>query len=140
MHVRPESGYYTLPDLSHALRTPSATSATATLADRVVVPPGSGALVRTETGVITLVTDLGRGYFVPVPDALVQEFWQFFNELFSSPELKGLGELTLDMVRLVTGKHLRLTAHCKAHDLLPVFARNHIRPPLPVKPRWFQMG
>jgi len=38
---------------------------------------------------------------VPVPDALVQEFWQFFNELFSSPDLKGLGELTLDMVRLV---------------------------------------
>ncbi len=38
---------------------------------------------------------------VPVPDQLVQEFWQFFNELFASPELKGLGELTLDMVRLV---------------------------------------
>ena len=38
---------------------------------------------------------------VPVPDQLVQEFWQFFNELFSSPELKGLGELSLDMVRLV---------------------------------------
>jgi ubiquinone biosynthesis protein len=38
---------------------------------------------------------------VPVPDALVNEFWQFFNELFSSPELKGLGELSLDMVRLV---------------------------------------
>lgn len=38
---------------------------------------------------------------VPVPPALVDEFWQFFNELFSSPELKGLGELTLDMVRLV---------------------------------------
>lgn len=38
---------------------------------------------------------------VPVPEQLVQEFWQFFNELFSSPELKGLGELTLDMVRLV---------------------------------------
>jgi len=38
---------------------------------------------------------------VPVPDALVQEFWHFFNELFSSPDLKGLGELTLDMVRLV---------------------------------------
>ncbi len=38
---------------------------------------------------------------VPVPDALVQEFWAFFEELFSSPELKGLGELTLDMVRLV---------------------------------------
>lgn len=38
---------------------------------------------------------------VPVPEALVNEFWQFFNELFSSPELKGLGELGLDMVRLV---------------------------------------
>lgn len=38
---------------------------------------------------------------VPVPPALVDEFWQFFNELFSSPEMKGLGELTLDMTRLV---------------------------------------
>lgn len=38
---------------------------------------------------------------VPVPEALVNEFWQFFNELFAAPELKGLGELTLDMVRLV---------------------------------------
>ncbi len=38
---------------------------------------------------------------MPIPDALIQEFWQFFNELFSSPELKGLGELTLDMSRLV---------------------------------------
>ena len=38
---------------------------------------------------------------VQVPEALVQEFWRFFDELFASPELKGLGELTLDMVRLV---------------------------------------
>lgn len=38
---------------------------------------------------------------MPIPDALVQEFWQFFEELFSSPELKGLGELSLDMSRLV---------------------------------------
>lgn len=38
---------------------------------------------------------------VPVPDALVQEFWHFFDELFTAPELKGLGELSLDMVRLV---------------------------------------
>jgi predicted unusual protein kinase regulating ubiquinone biosynthesis (AarF/ABC1/UbiB family) len=35
------------------------------------------------------------------PEALVQEFWSFFNELFASPELKGLGELTLDMARTV---------------------------------------
>lgn len=38
---------------------------------------------------------------MPVPDALIEEFWQFFNELFSTPEMKGLGELTLDMSRLV---------------------------------------
>ncbi len=38
---------------------------------------------------------------VQVPQPVVDEFWNFFDELFSSPELKGLGELTLDMVRLV---------------------------------------
>lgn len=38
---------------------------------------------------------------MPVPQQLVDEFWNFFNELFSSPELKGLGELSLDMSRLV---------------------------------------
>jgi ubiquinone biosynthesis protein len=38
---------------------------------------------------------------VEVPQAVIDEFWNFFDELFSSPELKGLGELTLDMVRLV---------------------------------------
>lgn len=38
---------------------------------------------------------------MPIPQPLVQEFWDFFEELFSSPELKGLGELTVDMVRLV---------------------------------------
>ncbi len=38
---------------------------------------------------------------VPVPEALVQEFWHFFGELFRAPEMKGLGELSLDMVRLV---------------------------------------
>lgn len=38
---------------------------------------------------------------VGIPDALVNEFWTFFEELFSSPEIRGLGELSLDMVRLV---------------------------------------
>jgi ubiquinone biosynthesis protein len=38
---------------------------------------------------------------VPVPQALVDEFWHFFEELFTADELKGLGELTLDMMRLV---------------------------------------
>jgi ubiquinone biosynthesis protein len=38
---------------------------------------------------------------VQVPDTIVNEFWRFFDELFQSPELKGLGELSLDMIRLV---------------------------------------
>jgi hypothetical protein len=59
-----------LPDLTHALKTAAATTEGAVLADRVVVPPGAGALVRTDTGVLTLVTDLGRRHTVPVPDAL----------------------------------------------------------------------
>jgi type VII secretion protein EccB len=59
-----------LPDLGHALKTAAATTEGAVLADRVVVPPGTGALVRTDTGVVTLVTDLGRRHTVPVPAAL----------------------------------------------------------------------
>ncbi len=38
---------------------------------------------------------------MPVPEALITEFWNFFNELFEAPELKGLGEMSLDMIRLV---------------------------------------
>uniref|UniRef100_UPI003D8FCEF3 type VII secretion protein EccB n=1 Tax=Dactylosporangium sp. CS-033363 TaxID=3239935 RepID=UPI003D8FCEF3 len=59
-----------LPDLTHALKTTTATKEGAVLADRVVVPPGTGALIRTDTGVVTLVTDLGKRHTVPVPDSL----------------------------------------------------------------------
>ncbi len=38
---------------------------------------------------------------VEVPEMLLKEFWAFFDELFSSPDVKGLGEMSLDMVRLV---------------------------------------
>jgi ubiquinone biosynthesis protein len=38
---------------------------------------------------------------MPVPQALVDEFWRFYDELFSQPELKGLGEISFDMTRLV---------------------------------------
>lgn len=38
---------------------------------------------------------------VQVPEPLINEFWEFFEELMRSPELKGLGELSLDMLRLV---------------------------------------
>ncbi|MBK8973205.1 MAG: AarF/ABC1/UbiB kinase family protein [Hahellaceae bacterium] len=38
---------------------------------------------------------------VEVPDVVVDEFWTFFHELISAPELKGLVELNLDIVRSV---------------------------------------
>jgi ubiquinone biosynthesis protein len=38
---------------------------------------------------------------MPVPEALVKEFWAFFDELFAQPELKNLGEVSFEMSRLV---------------------------------------
>ena len=38
---------------------------------------------------------------VEIPDVILDEFWSFFQELISAPELKGLVELNLDIVRLV---------------------------------------
>ncbi|MCG8610781.1 MAG: hypothetical protein MI864_09625, partial [Pseudomonadales bacterium] len=38
---------------------------------------------------------------VEIPDVIVDEFWTFFHELISAPELRGLVETNLDIVRLV---------------------------------------
>jgi hypothetical protein len=38
---------------------------------------------------------------IPVPQKIVDEFWGFFHELMSEPELRGLGELGLDFARLL---------------------------------------
>jgi ubiquinone biosynthesis protein len=38
---------------------------------------------------------------VEVPEPVVEEFWTFFHDLISAPELKGLVELNLDIVRSV---------------------------------------
>ncbi len=38
---------------------------------------------------------------VEIPEALIDEFWQFFQELISAPELKGLVELNLEIIRSV---------------------------------------
>ena len=38
---------------------------------------------------------------VEIPDVIIDEFWDFFQELISAPELKGLVELNLDIIRLV---------------------------------------
>ncbi|MCB1667596.1 MAG: AarF/UbiB family protein [Porticoccaceae bacterium] len=36
-----------------------------------------------------------------VPDAIVDEFWQFFNELADEPELNGIGEIGIDIARII---------------------------------------
>lgn len=38
---------------------------------------------------------------IPVPQQIVDEFWGFFHELMSDPELRGLADLGLDITRLV---------------------------------------
>ncbi|WP_068554802.1 AarF/UbiB family protein [Oleiphilus sp. HI0086] len=38
---------------------------------------------------------------VDIPEVVVDEFWSFFQELIESPELKGVVELNLDIVRSV---------------------------------------
>ncbi len=38
---------------------------------------------------------------VKVPEIVVNEFWAFFDDLFSEPELKGLVELNLDIIRMI---------------------------------------
>lgn len=59
-----------VPEAAGALRTSSASATGTVLADRIVVAPGGGALVRTDTGNLTLVTDLGRRHALPVADVL----------------------------------------------------------------------
>ncbi|MCP5161805.1 MAG: phosphotransferase [Hahellaceae bacterium] len=38
---------------------------------------------------------------VEIPDVIIDEFWSFFHELIDAPELKGLVETNLDIIRLV---------------------------------------
>lgn len=38
---------------------------------------------------------------MPVPDAVLNEFWTFFDELWNTPELKGLAEVNLEASRFV---------------------------------------
>jgi type VII secretion protein EccB len=80
----------TLPDLSRVPSTPSASSAGTVLADKIVVPPGSGALVRTDTNVLTLVTDVGRQHVLPVADVLPALGYQAQEPVKVPGELVGL--------------------------------------------------
>lgn len=41
----------------------------------------------------------------PIPEQVTEEFWQFFNDLMSEPELKGLGEVSLEVARIVANAY-----------------------------------
>lgn len=55
----------------------------------------------TENLIRFLVDQVTARSIVPIPAQLTDEFWKFFNELMSEPELRGLGEVSLDVLRIV---------------------------------------
>jgi ubiquinone biosynthesis protein len=54
----------------------------------------------TENLIRFLVEQVTARSIVPIPTQLTDEFWKFFNELMSEPELRGLGEVSLDALRI----------------------------------------
>ena len=54
----------------------------------------------TENLIRFLVDQVTARSIVAIPPEITDEFWKFFNELMSDPELKGLGEVSLDVLRI----------------------------------------
>lgn len=42
---------------------------------------------------------------IPIPEQVTEEFWKFFNDLMAEPELQGLGEVSLDVARIVVNAY-----------------------------------
>jgi predicted unusual protein kinase regulating ubiquinone biosynthesis (AarF/ABC1/UbiB family) len=55
----------------------------------------------TENLIRFLVDQVTARSVVAIPPEVTAEFWKFFNELMSEPELKGLGEVSLEVLRIV---------------------------------------
>jgi predicted unusual protein kinase regulating ubiquinone biosynthesis (AarF/ABC1/UbiB family) len=55
----------------------------------------------TENLIRFLIDQVTARSVVAIPAEITDEFWKFFNELMSDPELKGLGEVSLDVLRIV---------------------------------------
>ncbi len=64
----------------------------------------------TENLIRFLVDQVSARSIVPIPPQLTDEFWKFFNELMSEPELRGLGEVSLDVLRIVISAYEPLIA------------------------------
>ena len=54
----------------------------------------------TETLIRFLVEQVTARSVVTIPQEITDEFWKFFNELMGDPELQGLGEVSLDVLRI----------------------------------------
>ena len=54
----------------------------------------------TENLIRFLVDQVTARSVVAIPAEITDEFWKFFNELMGDPELKGLGEISLDVLRI----------------------------------------
>jgi len=54
----------------------------------------------TENLIRFLVEQVTARSVVPIPPQVTEEFWKFFNELMAEPELRGLGEVSLDVLRI----------------------------------------
>lgn len=63
---------------------------------------------------------------IPVPQNIVDEFWSFFHELMAEPELHGLADLGLDVVRLLLRTYEPLLAEV-INELKDIFYSNHSR-------------
>jgi predicted unusual protein kinase regulating ubiquinone biosynthesis (AarF/ABC1/UbiB family) len=54
----------------------------------------------TENLIRFLVDQVTARSVVAIPQEITDEFWKFFNELMGDPELQGLGEVSLDVLRI----------------------------------------
>jgi ubiquinone biosynthesis protein len=63
---------------------------------------------------------------IPVPQQIIDEFWSFFHELMSDPELRGLADLGLDITRLVLKTYEPLLVEV-INELKDIFYSNQNR-------------
>ena len=63
---------------------------------------------------------------IPVPQQIVDEFWTFFHELMSDPELRGLADLGLDITRLILKTYEPLLVEA-INELKDIFYSNQNR-------------
>lgn len=63
---------------------------------------------------------------IPVPQQIIDEFWTFFHELMSDPELRGLADLGLDITRLLLKTYEPLLVEV-INELKDIFYTNQNR-------------